>query len=147
LHADHRVGSLDYRGALAAVHRLTGDVRAVEQMVRRMAFNVLAHNRDDHTKQHTLAMDRAGGWTLAPAYDLTFSAGPGGEHSMTVGGAGHPTRDDVLRVARESGLSARRAKALVEDVAGAVANWRRHAADAGVGRALLERIGSALGGP
>ncbi|MFH1463127.1 MAG: HipA domain-containing protein [Pseudomonadota bacterium] len=86
LHADHRLPSLDYVGALTAVHRLTGDHQQLVQMFRRMVFNVLAHNHDDHSKQTSLRMDRRGQWTLAPAYDLTFSEAPGGEHRVAIKG-------------------------------------------------------------
>ena len=61
---------------------LTRDQRAVEEMFRRMVFNIRALNRDDHLKNHAFLMDRTGSWTLAPAYDLSFSAGPVGEHTL-----------------------------------------------------------------
>lgn len=140
LHADHRLPSLDYVGALAAVHRLTGDWQQLEQMYRRMVFNVLAHNRDDHTRQVSLRMDRAGRWTLAPAYDLTFTEGPGGEHSMAVAGVGRPGRADLLRAAGQAGITRKRAQAVIDEVAAAVAGWPERAASAGVGRAAMERI-------
>jgi serine/threonine-protein kinase HipA len=116
LHADHRLPSLDYVGAHAAVHRLTGDQRAVEQLFRRMVFNVVGHNRDDHTKQVSLMMQEDGRWRLAPAYDLTCSDGPGGEHSMAVAGRGEPDLGAVLAVAKEAGVPARQARGIVEEV-------------------------------
>jgi len=140
LHADHRLPSLDYVGALAAVHRLTGDWQQLEQMFRRMVFNVLAHNRDDHTKQVSLRMDRLGCWALAPAYDLTFAEGPGGEHSMAVAGEGRPGRADLFRVADQAGIARRAAQAILDEVAAAVAGWPERAASAGVGRVTVERI-------
>lgn len=120
LHADHRLPSLDYVGAHAAVHRLTGDQRAVEQLFRRMVFNVVAHNRDDHTKQVSLRMQEDGRWLLAPAYDLTCSDGPGGEHSMAVAGEGEPDLAAVLEVAKAAGVRPRRARSIVEEVRAAV---------------------------
>ncbi len=51
-------------------------------------FNVLTHNRDDHARQFSYTMERDGTWRLAPAYDLTWSSGPGGEHSTSVMGHG-----------------------------------------------------------
>ncbi len=141
LHADHRLPSLDYIGALAAVHRLTGDWQQLEQMFRRMAFNVLAHNRDDHTKQVSLRMDRAGQWTLAFAYDLTFAEGPGGEHSMAVAGEGRPSRADLLRAAKQVGIKKRLAKAIIEEVAEVVVSrWPRYATEAGVSAEAVEEI-------
>ena len=78
------VPSLDYHGLLNLVRYVTRSQPDVEQMFHRMVFNVAAHNRDDHTKQHAFLMDRTGTWRLAPAFDLTFSAGPGGEHYLTI---------------------------------------------------------------
>jgi serine/threonine-protein kinase HipA len=145
LHADHRVPSLDYSSALAAVHRITRDQRQLEQMFRRMVFNVLAHNRDDHTKQVSLRMDRAGQWTLAPAYDLTFAEGPGGEHSMAVAGAGLPGRDDILRAAQQAGVASKTARAIFDEVADILrSRWSRYAAEAGVSGRMIRAIGERL---
>ncbi|HEY0396204.1 MAG TPA: type II toxin-antitoxin system HipA family toxin [Candidatus Elarobacter sp.] len=88
LDSDWRTPSMDYRDLLSVVRMVTRSQPAVEEMFRRMVFNVIAYNRDDHTKQHALLMDDAGRWSLAPAYDLTFSGGPGGEHYLTVDGEG-----------------------------------------------------------
>ena len=70
------------------------------EFARRMVFSVLAHNRDDHLKNTALLMNADGTWRLAPAYDLTFMRGPGGEHSMLVAGEGRPcfrsVREDLL---------------------------------------------------
>jgi serine/threonine-protein kinase HipA len=145
LHADHRLPSLDYVGALAAVHRLTGDQQQLEQMFRRMVFNVLAHNRDDHTKQVSLRMDRGGVWTLAPAYDLTFAEGPGGEHSMALAGEGRPGRGDMLNVARQAGVASGTAKAIIDAVAEIIhSRWPRYAAEAGVSERMIREIAARL---
>ncbi len=141
LHADHRLPSLDYVGVLTAVHRLTGDYQQLVQMYRRMVFNVLAHNRDDHSKQVSLRMDREGRWTLAPAYDLTFAEGPGGEHSTSVVGQGRPEREHLLRAAAEVGIGARTAADVVDEIGQVVrAGWPHRAAEAGVRPATIERI-------
>ena len=82
-----------------------------------MVFNIAIHNRDDHAKNVAFLMDRAGEWRLAPAYDLTVSDGPGGEHIMDVGGEGKaPARADALRVAERSGLRKKRALVILEEV-------------------------------
>ncbi len=80
IEASPHMPSLDYDGFLRATLSITRDMRDVEQAFRRMVFNVLAHNRDDHVCQHAYLMDDKGEWRLAPAFDLTFSHGPGGEH-------------------------------------------------------------------
>ena len=89
LHADYRAPTLDYDGFLTATQVLTKDAIAWERAFRLACFNVLAHNRDDHAKNVSFLLDdTTGRWTLAPAYDLTFSSGPGGEQSMPVMGEG-----------------------------------------------------------
>ena len=73
-----------------------------DEMFRRMAFNVLAHNRDDHLKNHAFLMDAGGGWRLSPAYDVSFSDGPGGEHHLAIA--------DWPRHADAAGVPSRRTK-------------------------------------
>ncbi len=116
--------------ATLAITRRAADVRAAFQ---RMVFNVLASNRDDHTRQHAYLMDATGDWRLAPAFDLTYSAGPGGEHYMDVEGEGrNPTRAHVLRLGARHGFTAKAVEATVETVRAAVADWPAFAAAAGV---------------
>lgn len=84
LHADFRLPSLDYEDLVSLTFMLTRDIREVEKMYRLAVFNVLAYNRDDHSKNFSFLMDETGQWKLSPAYDLTFSSGPGGEQSTMV---------------------------------------------------------------
>lgn len=145
LHADHRVPSLDYEGLLRAVRWLTRDQRAVEQMYRRMVFNVYAHNRDDHSRNFAFLLDPAGAWRLAPAYDLTFSGGPAGEHWMTVAGEGRaPSEAHLGTVAERVGIPSRGARGIVEEVRAVLADWGAIAAGAGVGTVTSKRVGAAL---
>jgi serine/threonine-protein kinase HipA len=147
LHADHRVPSLDYEALLKATRWLTRDQRAVDQMFRRMAFNVVAHNRDDHSRNFAFRMDETGRWHLAPAFDLTFSSGPGGEHWMTVAGEGRrPGTTHLFEVARRVGVVPEEAARIVDDVRASVADWASIAEEAGVGTSSRRRVGSALAG-
>jgi serine/threonine-protein kinase HipA len=133
LHASFRLPSMDYEGYLRATMVLTKDHRQVEEAYRRMAFNVLAHNRDDHVKNVSYLMGRRGEWLLSPAYDLVFSEGPGGRHTMAVAGEDdRPTQRDMLRVAESCGVDPKRARAMIERVADAVSRWRDFAAETGV---------------
>ena len=66
---------------LRATLTLTRNMKEVEKMFRLASFNVFAMNRDDHAKNFTFLMDENGGWRVNPAYDLTYSRGPGGEQS------------------------------------------------------------------
>jgi serine/threonine-protein kinase HipA len=136
--------SLDYDGFLSATHSITRDMRDVEQAFRRMVFNVLAHNRDDHVRQHAYLMDDKGEWHLAPAFDLTFSHGPGGEHYMAVMGEGRAiTRGHVEALGVRHGIAGKRISAIIDEVRPTVDNWVAYAADCGVGRSKND-IGTAL---
>ncbi len=141
LQASHRIPSLDYEGFLKATLVLTKDRRQVGEAYRRMAFNVLAHNRDDHVKNFSYLMDRSGEWKLAPAYDLVFSRGPGGEHTMAVGGeAERPGENDMIRVAEACDIDRSRASEIIERVRHAVGQWSRFAGTAGVSTGTSRRI-------
>ena len=132
-HASHRVASMDYEGFIRTTMALTRDHRQVEEAYRRMAFNVAAHNRDDHVKNFSFLMGADGAWTLAPAYDLIFSEGPGRQHTMDVAGeAERPGDPEMLRVARQCDIDDRRARAIIGEVRDAVARWPGFASEAGV---------------
>ena len=82
-----------------------------------MCFNVYAHNRDDHSKNFTYLYDENEiRWKLSPAYDLTYSNSLGGEHATTVNGNGvNPQLEDILAVAKRSGLNMSMAKRIALD--------------------------------
>jgi serine/threonine-protein kinase HipA len=127
-HASHRIPSMGYEGLLKATMALTRDRRQMEEAFRRMAFNVFAHNRDDHVKNFSYLMDRSGEWRFAPAYDIMYSQGPGGEHTMAVAGeAARPTERDMLRVAEDCDVDSRRAREIIRQVRDAVNQWPRFA--------------------
>ncbi|MBC7883279.1 MAG: type II toxin-antitoxin system HipA family toxin [Anaerolineae bacterium] len=141
LHADHRFSSLDYDNLLKATMILTKDIQQVERMYRIAVFNVLAHNRDDHSKNFSYVMDRSGTWQVSPAYDLTFSSGPGGEHSMLVSGEGRsPNQDHLLQLASKVGIQRQTALNIISVTRSATSQWRSFAADAGVRSTTIKRI-------
>ena len=123
------IASIDYNTLLNAVRFVTRQQPDVERMLRRMVFNVAAHNRDDHAKQHAFLMNEKGTWRLAPAYDLNFTAGPGGEHYLAVNGRGTGiSRTDVLAIAARQSVSAITTGAIIDDVLAAVDGFDRFAA-------------------
>jgi serine/threonine-protein kinase HipA len=124
--------------ATLAITRHADDLHAA---FRRMVFNVLACNRDDHTRQHSYLMDETGQWRLAPAYDLTYSAGPGGEHYLDVEGEGkNPSREQVRALGRRHGLSDRLIATIIDEVRAAVDSWSRFAEEAGATKASCREI-------
>lgn len=107
LEADFRAPSCDYGTYMKLVRMLTRD-RAddKEQMYRIMCFNVLTHNRDDHTKNFSFLYTDEKGWRLAPAYDLTYSKTYWGEHTTSVNGKGKDISEkDLVKVGTDAGLS------------------------------------------
>jgi serine/threonine-protein kinase HipA len=120
LDASHRLPSLDYNDLLKATLALTRDFGEVEKLFRLMCFNVFAHNRDDHGKNFSFLFDE-GKWSLAPAYDLVFSPGLGGEHATSIDGEGrNPTEQHILTVAAKIGINPRRAKKICNEVSAVV---------------------------
>jgi len=115
LHADHRLpGAVDYTTFLRATRMLTRDQREVEKAYARAVFNVLFHNRDDHPKNFAWRLHANRRWHLAPAFDLSFSHGPAGQHHMDVCGEGAAiTRAHLLRLASEGGIAPQLAQATI----------------------------------
>jgi serine/threonine-protein kinase HipA len=130
LETSHRIPALSYETLLRLTLRMTGSYAEAMRMHRLMCFNVLTHNRDDHSKNFSFLYDEASGsWRLSPAYDLTCSAGMGGEHATTVAGKG---RDIAVADLVSAGVGAGLGKSECEDVALDVAEktkplhrWRR----------------------
>ncbi len=106
LQADYRLPSLDYETVLLATLQITGDQREVLKAFDHCIFNVLMHNRDDHAKNFAFRLNEQGLWQLSPAFDLTYSFGPGGEHSTSVAGHGkNIQRAHLLQVAKAAGIA------------------------------------------
>jgi serine/threonine-protein kinase HipA len=132
LHVDHRMPSLDYEQILRATKILTNDQREVENIFKIAAFNVLAHNKDDHSKNFAFLMQDDGTWKVAPAYDLTFSSGPAGEHCTTIMGEGKPTSKHLSLLANKANIPAASCNAILEQVSHSISKWKLWAEEAGV---------------
>lgn len=145
LHADHRLPSLDYEQIMRATLALTKNVKEAEKILCMAAFNVFAHNRDDHAKNFSFLMDDQGSWSVSPAYDLTFSGGPGGEHSTTVMGEGKtPKREHLLSLAEKFGISKIVARESIDRVHAAIRKWPLFADEAGVSKLSKKLIAAAI---
>jgi serine/threonine-protein kinase HipA len=137
-------GVHDYAQLFAAINDLGLDADARAEAFRRMVFNVLARNCDDHTKNHSFLLDTPdANWSLSPAYDITFAYNPRGEwtyqHLMSVNGKfSGITRDDLKIVADR--FQVPRASRIITEVADAVAQWGDFAASAGLPAQLADRI-------
>jgi serine/threonine-protein kinase HipA len=106
-----------------------------------MVFNVLAHNRDDHSRNFAFLF-QDGSWRLSPAFDLTMSEGMSGQHTSDINGSGDPTRRDVMAVAER--LAITDASAVIDEVSEATGQWQRLADEFGVSRSQADSIWSAI---
>ena len=133
----NQAGAYSYEQALLTLRQLRLPMAAVEEQFRRMAFNIVARNQDDHVKNIAFLMNQQGQWSLAPAYDITYSYNPKGtwtaQHQMTLNGKRDGFGRDDFRAAAKVGLMKRgRAEAILAQVCEAVARWPEFAGAAKV---------------
>ena len=141
IHSDFRIPSLDYEILLKVCSKLTGNYSDVKMCFRLMIFNIMVHNRDDHGKNFSFLMDDTGRWSFAPAYDLMFAYGQGGEHSLTISGEGrNPTMKDVLKLAELVDIASEDVFSMVDDVQASLENWVSLASDLNVRKSDAEEI-------
>ncbi len=145
-HCDYNEpGSYSYEQAFLVMQQLRLPMQDLEEQYRRMVFNLVARNQDDHVKNIAFLMNRAGQWSLSPAFDVTWSFNPDGDwtatHQMSVNGKRDQfNRADLLAAGRSAQLKRGRAEAIAEDVIAAVGDWPRFAAEAGVPEASWSQI-------
>lgn len=140
-------GVHDYQQYLRAINALSLGHDALSQAFKRIAFNIMARNCDDHTKNFGFLMGVDGAWRLAPAYDVMYAYNPKGEwtyqHLCGINGKfdGH-TRADLLTLAKQFNI--KKAEAILNEVKSAVSSWRSFAIEAGVGDKLTNEVSSNL---
>ena len=129
-HYDFNIpGACSYDELFIVMRDLGLGAKAIKQQFRRMVFNVLGCNRDDHTKNVAFLMDKQGQWSLSPAFDVTFSYNPLGKftngHQMTVNGKREEiSRHDLLEVGLRAGLKKPFIVDAIEQVEHAVQQWQ-----------------------
>ena len=131
----NQAGAYAYEQALLTIRHLKLPMAAVEEQFRRMIFNIVARNQDDHVKNIAFLMNKQGGWSLAPAFDVTYSYNPSGSwtatHQMTLNGK----RDGFIMVdfeacAKVALMKRGRAATIIKEVQEAVSRWPEFAAAA-----------------
>lgn len=138
-------GAYSYEQALLVIRRLELPMEAVEQQFRRMTFNIVARNQDDHVKNIAFLMDRSGRWSLSPAFDVTYAYNPAGmwtrRHQMSMNGKLDDfARQDFRACAKTASMKRGRADAIVDEVLEVVARWPEYAATAGVSESWRDQI-------
>ncbi len=130
-------GAYAYEQAMLVIRRLDLGMAAIEEQFRRMAFNIIARNQDDHVKNIAFLMDKTGRWSLSPAFDVTYSYNPDGlwtaSQQMTMNGKrGEFTLEDFRECAKAASMKRGRAQTIINEVTEAVRRWPEFAASAEV---------------
>lgn len=144
-HDFNMAGAYSYEQALLVMRQLQLPMQAIEQQFRRMAFNIVARNQDDHVKNIAFLMNPSGEWSLSPAFDMTYSFNPSGawtaSHQMTMNGKrGNFTLADFNACARTASMKRGRAAKILAEVQATVSKWRSFAETAGVPDGVCEKI-------
>lgn len=134
-----------YEQAMVVIRRLDLGMEAIEEQYRRMVFNIVARNQDDHVKNIAFLMNKQGRWSLSPAYDIMYAYNPTGSwtanHQMSAAGKRDGfTFDDLKSVADLASMKRGRAKTIAQEVTQAVSKWPEFASLAGVGGTLATQI-------
>jgi serine/threonine-protein kinase HipA len=140
-------GAHSYEEVLFTIRQLDMSMVDLEEQFRRMAFNIVARNQDDHVKNIAFLMDRKGKWSLSPAFDVTYAFNPDGawtsRHQMTLNAKrDHFTMADFIACSKSCSMQRGRAKSILDEVRSAVENWPDFAQQAGVDERTQQRIQS-----
>lgn len=142
-------GICGYELAVMYMRELGISYKEIEQFYRRMVFNCLAVNQDDHVKNISFIMDRTGKWTLSPAYDITFSYNLSNKwlraHQMTINGktAGIGL-SDLLKAGNNMGIKERKCNEIINDVSTSIGRFQLFAEQAGINEKTFEYIDSII---
>jgi serine/threonine-protein kinase HipA len=149
-HLDFELGDAhSYEQSFGVIRRLGLSAEAAEEQFRRMVFNVVGRNQDDHVKNISFLMDRRGNWSLSPAFDVVYSFNPEGRwtrvHQMSINGKRDGfTMADLDEAASVAGLKRGAAHRITDEVTTTIARWPEFAAAAGVPEETTAAIHAAL---
>lgn len=139
----NRAGAYSYEQAFEVMRKLRLSKAEATEQYRRMLFNIIARNQDDHTKNISFLMGKDGQWQLSPAYDVTYSHNPAGkwtnQHQMSVNGKrDHFSRDELIATGRSISIS--RPEEIIDEVTDAVNRWMEFAHAAGIKKDVSREI-------
>ncbi len=138
-------GATSYEQALQVCQKLNLPMSDKLQLFRRMVFNIIMCNHDDHTKNISFIMDRAGKWRISPAYDVTYSYNPTGawtsKHQMSINGKQDDfSMDDILTCARVAGLNPAKCRKIASDILSVTNKWQKIAKAVGIEQTRITAI-------
>jgi serine/threonine-protein kinase HipA len=136
-----------YEQLFSVMRRLKLDYPDFEQQYRRMVFNIIARNHDDHTKNHSFIMDKKGIWSLAPAYDLCYTYSPSGQwtskHQMSANGKRDDfSKQDLFKIGEDQGIN--NSKQIIDQIITIVSDWETYAKKNDVLTSYVKQIGTNL---
>lgn len=140
----NNIGSTSYEQLFQVMRTLKLGHDEIEQMYRRLVFNVVARNQDDHTKNTAFLLERGGSWKLSPAYDITYSFNPNvgkntNKHQMSVNGKREEiSREDLTKIAEHINL--KRSNKIIDHIVESVSNWQLLAKEHGLETDRVEKI-------
>jgi len=139
--------SFSYEQLFQTMRMLKMTYPETEQMFRRMVFNVMSTNCDDHTKNFSFRLKQGGKWELAPAYDMCYSYDPGNvwvsQHTLSINGKNSEiTKSDLMTVADANGVG--KGEKIINEIKETVGNWQYYAQKAGVPDQLKKSITETL---
>ena len=143
-HYDYRLlRAYSYEQALNVMRTLRLPYSQAQEMFRRIVFNVVVRNQDDHTKNISFLMDKNGKWRLSPAYDMGFSYNPDGgwtsQHQMSINGKFDGiTRSDLLEIAKRDNIKG--AAEIIDQVSTVASGWGSIARECGVPDIMVDTI-------
>ena len=144
-----KAGAHSYEQALRTIRKLDMPMAMIEEQFRRMTFNIIGRNQDDHVKNIAFLMDKSGNWSLSPAFDMTYSYNPQGDwtsrHQMSL----NSKRDDFgiedfITCAKNVSMKRGRAEEIVYEVQAAVSKWKQFADKSGVSPDVADGISRTL---
>ncbi|MES2558663.1 MAG: type II toxin-antitoxin system HipA family toxin [Bacteroidota bacterium] len=143
----NRVNSFSYEQLFQTLRELKLNFQDAEQLFRRMVFNVIARNCDDHTKNFAFRLKKGGAWELAPAYDICHAYRPGSEwvsqHALSINGKRKDiTKEDLLVIGQS--IASKKAAVIIEEITGTVSQWKTFANEVNVVPELRDAIAKTL---
>lgn len=135
-----------YDNLLRLTRHITGSQAEVEEQYRRMVFNIIARNQDDHAKNFSFMMDKQGSWSISPAYDITYANGKGytKEHQLSLKGQTSSfDRKMLVDFAVEQSLRKQDALHIIDEVQEALSGFSKRARELEVNKESIERIAKA----
>lgn len=140
-------GHYSYDSLFRLTRYLTKDQRAIDEQYRRMVFNIIARNQDDHAKNFSFLMDENGVWKISPAYDITYTNGQGytKNHQLSLGGKSNDFhRKDLLDIAQKHSIKTQKADEIINETIEALSTFSKRALEMEIDKKLVEIISGDL---